>query len=75
MVGDEFPEAYMKAIARRLGRLASALASQADRAAYLRAWEIGNILYERGVAAQRRREGRSPIPRRFRSRADLSECG
>ena len=37
----------MKSIARRLGRLESALAPQADRAAYLRAGEIAHVLYER----------------------------
>ena len=35
----------MKSIARRLGRLESALAPQADHAAYLRAGET--VLYER----------------------------
>jgi hypothetical protein len=37
----------MKAIARRIGRLESALTPQGDRAAYLRSWEIAKTLYER----------------------------
>ena len=37
----------MKAIARRIGRLESALKPQGDRTAYLRSWEIAKTVYER----------------------------